>query len=141
MLAHPNRSNLRKSGLSKSGHHSKHDEEEHHEIVQHPNLESSEQSSDEPEVPPGTVVSTDFAHSKFVKWFSNFDERVIKPFLIHNYSEELIHVMHHMHDLFNHDIDFHASDHEDAMDDLHDKVNAAREAHTKFKEAARKREA
>lgn len=124
---------------SQSAGHSKH-VEDHHEIIQHPNLESSEQSSEEAPTAPGTSQVTDFAHSKFVKKFGEWDEKYIKPFLIFNYSPELIHVMHHMHELFNHDVDFNASDHDEKMDAIFDQVQLAREAHLKFKDAAKKRE-
>lgn len=68
--------------------------------MHHPNLESSEQSSD---VDEKQAKHVDFAHSRFTKWFINFDENKLKPFLIYNYSETTVHTLRRMHTILNED--------------------------------------
>ena len=75
-----------------------------HDIVEHPNLEASDDSEEDETYLLGKQQN-DFAHSRFVKWFAKFDERRLRPFFIRNYTIEMVHSMHHMHELMTKNFD------------------------------------
>lgn len=73
-----------------------------HEVIQHPNLEPSEQSSEDQEKGKAEVPKK-FSESKFVKWFVKFDQTKLRPFLIHNFNDELVNAMRAVDQVFNYD--------------------------------------
>jgi len=89
--------------------------ESHYSEIEHPN-EQKDDSSEEEEYDPTLPAS--WAKSKFVRWFSRFDENTLRPFFIRKYNKARMLLEDEYQELLQQKVDA------DDDDDIIDKVDA-----------------
>ena len=61
--------------------------ESHYEEIIHPNDENEEDTESDEE---DEIAEPSWKTSRFVKWFSRYDENVLKPFFIRKYNKAVM---------------------------------------------------
>ncbi len=82
--------------VSQDEHHEDHGPESlnhsHHHVIVHPNEEQSPNVSIvQSLLPENTKKPWTWINSKFVVWFKNYDEQILKPIFVRNYNSKKPH--------------------------------------------------